>query len=197
MRRQQNDKTKRRRRLWPALAALLLIAAVLPGQLRRIQERLYPLRYTETVERCAAENGVDPLLLYAFIRTESGFQPDALSDAGARGLMQITRVTYEWLHRRLEPENAEDFDVMYQPEQNIRYGSSYVAACLERYDGDVATVAAAYHSGWGTVDSLLMKQTDGTRTLHTFPYRNMSNYVYKICRCYDKYQALYGDAERS
>ena len=62
------------------------------------------------------------------------------------------------------------------------------------YGGDVATAAAAYHSGWGTVDALLQKEehsADGI-TLQGFPYNQMHHYVEKITACYAVYQNLYG-----
>ena len=57
-----------------------------------------------------------------------------------------------------------------------------------------ATAAAAYHSGWGTVDALLQKEehsADGI-TLQGFPYNQMHHYVEKITVCYAVYQNLYG-----
>ena len=65
---------------------------------------------------------------------------------------------------------------------------------MERYGGDVATAAAAYHSGWGTVDNLLrMKEhsSDG-QTLKGFPYNQMHHYVEKITAGYAAYTRLYG-----
>lgn len=181
---------KRTRRL--VLAAVVLAAAVLllNGALQRLEKQLYPQRYAAYVEAGAQEYGLDPLLIYAFIRTESGFVPQAESEVGARGLMQITQETYEWIHSKLSPQTTPDFDEMYDPQQNIRYGCYYVAACLQRYDGDVATAAAAYHSGWGTVDGLL-QTADGERTLTEFPYTNMNRYVKKIRRNYERYRSLY------
>ena len=162
------------------LAAVVVLAVRgLREGLHRLDLARYPLKYTEYVEKEAVANGVDPLLIYAVIRTESGFDPGAESSVGARGLMQITEVT---------------FDDLYDPAVNIRFGVYYISACLERYHGDVSTAAAAYHSGWGTVDGLLESSdysADG-EVLHTFPYQQMGLYVTKINRAYERYQALYG-----
>lgn len=189
--------TSPKKRRWLMAFGLLTVAVLLLfGALQLLQHQLYPRRYAKTVESCAAEFGLDPLLVYSFIRTESGFDPKAESSVGARGLMQITEETYEWLHSRLEPQTPLDFDKMYDPETNIRYGSYFVAVSLERYAGDVATAAAAYHSGWGTVDTLLAggaHSEDGS-TLAQFPYGSMRWYVEKIRRNYTRYQALYSEA---
>ena len=58
----------------------------------------------------------------------------------------------------------------------------------------MATAAAAYHSGWGTVDSLLHHEdyTGDGKTLPSFPYSRMNHYVEKILRCYKRYTELYG-----
>src|SRR5439155_48166 len=61
-----------------------------PGALR---EYLYPLGYWETVRAAAQAHGVDPLLVLAVIRQESHFEPEAVSSAGARGLMQLLPAT--------------------------------------------------------------------------------------------------------
>ena len=69
----------------------------------------------------------------------------------------------------------------------------YLHLCLTRYNGDVATAAAAYHSGWGTVDNLLQMEehsADGV-TLQGFPYNQMNHYVKKITSCYAAYQRIY------
>ena len=86
------------------------------------------------------------------------------------------------------------FADLYDPDTSIRFGCYYLHLCLERYNGDVATAAAAYHSGWGTVDALLQKEehsADGI-TLQGFPYNQMHHYVEKITACYAVYQNLYG-----
>ena len=65
--------------------------------------------------------------------------------------------------------------------------------CLARYENDVSTAVAAYHSGMGLVDSLVAdaEYSDDGVTLHTFPYAQMRNYVYKINRSYAVYHRLY------
>ena len=122
----------------------------------------------------------------AFIRTESGFDPQATSTVDARGLMQMTEETFIWLRSKIAPDEGLLFANLYDPETSIRFGCYYLHLCMERYNGDVATVAAAYHSGWGTVDALLQMEehsADG-ETLQGFPYNQMNHYVKKITSCY-------------
>lgn len=184
--------------LW--LARLVVLALVLTAgiaglrwALHRLDLARYPQKYDAYVQAYAAENQLDPRLLYAVIRTESGFDPAATSGVGARGLMQITQETFEWIKSKIAPDEAITFDDLYDPQVNIRFGAYYMAACMGRYQNHVATAAAAYHSGWGTVDKLLKSadySADG-QTLHTFPYQQMGLYVKKIARAYEKYQTLY------
>ncbi|MFI3169067.1 MAG: lytic transglycosylase domain-containing protein [Faecalibacterium sp.] len=154
----------------------------------------YPQEYTELVEYWAEEYEVDPLLVYAFIRTESGFDETAQSNVDARGLMQITSDTFDWIKSKIAVDEDLIFEDMYDPEVNIRFGVYYISRCLARYENDVATAAAAYHSGWGTVDDLLSqeKYSQNGLTLDVFPYTQMKNYVFKIAACYEKYNELYG-----
>ena len=140
---------------------------------------LYPRKYSRQVEQWAAEYELDPLLVYAFIRTESGFDPAATSSVEARGLMQMTEETFIWLRSKIAPDEGLTFDELYDPDVSIRFGCYYIHLCMERYGGDVATAAAAYHSGWGTVDNLLRMEehsSDG-QTLKGFPYNQMHHYV--------------------
>ena len=153
----------------------------------------YPIEYQEYVEKYADEFGVDKYLLYAFIKTESGFDPSAKSSAGAIGLTQITEETFSWIKLKLCPKENIVFEDLYKPDVSIRFGAYYISRCLERYSGSVDTAAAAYHSGWGTVDKLLAQQ--GTDVLIEFPYTQMNNYVYKINKAYTSYQEIYQNKE--
>lgn len=179
------------------VAAVLLALPLIRAGLHKLDLARYPQKYQELVEQYALENQVDPLVLYSVIRTESGFDPQAESNVGARGLMQITEETFWWIKSKIAPKEDLDFEDLYDPETNIRFGSYYFAACLNRYENDLATAAAAYHSGWGTVDGLLEQEAysaDGA-VLHTFPYEQMKLYVYKITHAFQKYQTLYSSVE--
>ena len=157
------------------------------------QQASHPLKYQEYVEQYAREFDIDPYLLYAFIKTESSFDPEAVSSAGAIGLTQITEETFSWLKLKLCPKEDIVFEDLYNPEISIRFGAYYISRCLERYSGSIDTAAAAYHSGWGTVDKLLSQQ--GGEVLTEFPYAQMSNYVYKINKAYQSYQEIYQNKE--
>ena len=159
-----------------------------------VQRAIYPRTYRTYVEYYADKYGLEYALVYAIIKTESGFKPNALSNVGARGLMQITQETFEWIKTKIAPGEDVSFDDLYDPEVNIRFGTYYLNYCMQRYAGDVATASAAYHSGQGLVDSLLEESkysSDGV-TLHTFPYEQMNLYVHKVESNYQKYIELYG-----
>ena len=162
------------RTLLAVLVVLALAATLLFTVFRRQVDTMeYPCRYNEYVEYYAGKYNIDPLILYSFIRTESNFNPNAQSNVGARGLMQITEETFDWIKLKIAP--SED--------------------CLLRYHDDLATAAAAYHSGWGTVDNLLSQaeySSDG-ETLDHYPYPQMRLYVRKITNSYQRYQDIYNE----
>ena len=192
----RRSRQKRLRRLALLLVLAVCAALLLPGLWKRAERMLYPRKYEALVERWADTYDLDPLLVDAFIRTESGFDPQATSTVDARGLMQMTEETFIWLRSKIAPDEGLLFANLYDPETSIRFGCYYLHLCMERYNGDVATAAAAYHSGWGTVDALLQMEehsADG-ETLQGFPYNQMNHYVKKITSCYARYQRIYAES---
>ncbi|MBQ9844926.1 MAG: lytic transglycosylase domain-containing protein [Oscillospiraceae bacterium] len=153
----------------------------------------YPLKYMDIVEKYSEEYGVDKYLLLSLIKTESGFDPNAKSDAEAIGLTQITEITFDWIKSKMRPDEEYVFEDLYNPDTSIRFSAFYLSKTLERYSGDKDTAMAAYHSGWGTVDSLLEEYE--TEILTEFPYPQMANYVYKINKAYSSYMELYVNTE--
>ena len=189
---QQRRRKRRLRLLILCLLALVLLVAA-PHLWHRAEQLLYPRKYEQLVDQWAQTYNLDPLLVDAFIRTESGFDSAATSSVDARGLMQMTEETFLWLRSKIAADEDLAFADLYDPDTSIRFGCCYLHLCLERYNGDVATAAAAYHSGWGTVDNLLRMEehsADG-QTLQGFPYSQMNHYVNKITSCYGAYQRIY------
>jgi soluble lytic murein transglycosylase len=116
------------------------------------QRLRYPLEYQELVRKNARTFDVDPALIAAVIYAESRFRPDAVSEAGAIGLMQLLPETGRWI----AATGGERFRVkdLYDPKVNVRYGSFYLDRLLDKY-GDVRFALAAYHAGQGNADRWL------------------------------------------
>jgi soluble lytic murein transglycosylase-like protein len=95
----------------------------------------------QTVKEAAAKYNLPPELIKAVIRAESNFNADAVSSAGAQGLMQLMPATA----RELGVKNS--FDI----EQNIDGGAKYLRKMLDRFGGSVRKALAAYNAGPGTV----------------------------------------------
>ena len=99
--------------------------------------------YAAEIEAAAARHGVDPALLKALIRQESGFNPSAGSPAGAQGLAQLM------------PGTAASLGVTdpFDPLQSIEGGAKYLRQQLDSFGGDVTSALAAYNAGPGAVRS--------------------------------------------
>jgi len=118
------------------------------------------------VDSIAKDNGVDPALVDAMVRTESNYNPLAISSKGARGLMQLI------------PETGRRFGVQdfFDPRQNIEGGVRYIKYLLNMFDGNVDLSLAAYNAGENLV----------ARLGRIPPYPETRNYVRKIRALYTK-----------
>jgi len=135
------------------LVGFVAVGAVVFAQTRpEVIDRLrYPLRYDAIVTGHARNHDLDPALLAAVIYTESKFDPDARSEAGAVGLMQLLPDTARGIAIRTGGDRFVVADLV-DPEINVRYGSWYLRNLLDRYDDELRTALAAYHAGPGNVD---------------------------------------------
>ena len=155
-------------------------------------KKAYPLDYTQTVATEATANHLDPALVYSVIKAESNFDADAMSHAGAIGLMQLTPDTFEWLQTKLKSESKYTAEDLKTPEINIRYGCKFLSLLFERYS-QKRTALSAYNAGIGTVNIWLKDPSvsqDGA-TLDRIPYTETKKYVEAVLENYDKYSTLY------
>jgi soluble lytic murein transglycosylase-like protein len=100
-------------------------------------------RYAADIQEIAREHGVSAALIEAVVRTESGFDPTAISPKGAGGLMQLM------------PKTASALGVLdrFDPRENLRGGVRHLRYLLERYQSSVVLALAAYNAGEGAVDA--------------------------------------------
>jgi Transglycosylase SLT domain len=116
--------------------------------------------FAEIIASAAEAHGVDPMLVSALIKVESGYRPTARSRKGAMGLMQLM------------PSTAREYNVRhpFEPKANIEAGIKHLKTLLDRFDGGVALALAAYNAGPGAVEKF-----NGIP-----PYRETRDYVARI-----------------
>jgi peptidoglycan lytic transglycosylase len=134
---------------------------------RTLQEVTLPLRHEDIIRQQAREKDVPPDLIAAVIYAESRFR-DQTSNAGARGLMQITPSTANVIEH-LSGGQTFNFDDLADPDINIRYGTFYLHYLIQKFDGNIVAALAAYNAGetnvaaWGgsdlTVDDIQFPET--------------------------------------
>jgi len=130
-------------------------------------------RYTPIIDTASRTHGVEAALVHAVISAESGYNPTAISRAGARGMMQLMPDTA----RRFGVQNVMD------PVDNIQGGVKYLRELLTMFNGNLELTLAAYNAGENAVIR------SGNRIP---PYAETANYVPKVLDFYRKFQSRRG-----
>jgi len=157
-----------------------LVFFVLPRIFSEVQ---YPLAYDDIILEESKTHDLDPFLVAAVIYTESHFHQDAMSDAGARGLMQLIPSTAEGLARRMG-DGSFTVDKLYDPATNIKYGAFHLQGLMGRYNGQIEPAIVAYNGGGGAGDRYLAGNRTGIPT-------ESLNYVKKVLAAKQAYEQLY------
>lgn len=160
----------------------------LPGSLMR--GYLLPVHHEQQILESSERHGVDPRLVCAIISCESGWDENAVSRAGAVGLMQLMPSTSSELAEtglvdvwRYDPAQLSD------PATNIEYGCAYLGQ-LQGSLGSTDEVIAAYNAGPGSVEEWLAGGGDIAEAI-SFPETAL--YLKRVQQSYERYQRLYDE----
>jgi soluble lytic murein transglycosylase len=183
-------------------SSLIIVLRNFDRQLERPSPRLpadlwllaYPQGYWQSIVAAARRYGLDPYFVAAIIREESQFRPEALSPAGARGVMQVMPTTGEWIARM---NGIRDFDraKLFEADMNITIGAWYLSHLMKRFRSDLVLVSAAYNAGPEAVAGWSGRNgasSDADAFVETIPFMETRGYVKKVLRNYAEYKRIYG-----
>jgi soluble lytic murein transglycosylase len=150
-----------------------------------------PVPFNNEIEVYSEMYGLDPYLVAAVIKTESGFDKDIVSSMGAVGLMQIMPSTGEWIARQL---NIKGFsaEMLKNEDVNIEMGCWYLNYLRSQLK-HTNEVLAAYNGGIGNVFKWLQdpRYSKDGEVINTIPFKETVSYIEKVVVVYNEYMDLY------
>lgn len=155
----------------------------------------YPTPFRESVQQFATQRRLNPALIYAIMREESGFSPRIESWANARGLLQLIEDTARSMAHR-DGLSLQSFDQLFEPQTNIQLGSAFLHTLSERFHGHPALIIAGYNAGVGNVSTWL-NDAPADLPLDIFvediPFGQTRDYTKRVLMSFWIYNYLYGD----
>lgn len=158
-----------------------------PTAPRWLWQLRYPTFYADLIVSEAQKNGLDPLLYFALVRQESGFNPWSTSSADARGLGQVMPATGQEIARRLGIKNFS-LDQLYLPYLSIRFGTWYLAQDLKTFAEPIYALIA-YNAGGGRVKR--WQHPDLDFAVEAIDIQETSQYVSIVYSNWKQYQMIY------
>jgi soluble lytic murein transglycosylase len=194
---------KRRRRLVRLVvygavlvAIAITVALILTGRavVPVVSEKLYPIHYRPEIAQAAGQYGLNPYLVAAVVKTESDYNPVAVSKAGAVGLMQLMPDTAQWMSQQSSWQGGVNPNPN-DPQQNLDLGACYLLFLLGIFGGKTTPTLAAYNAGQGTVQAWV----DAAGGLESFDltdieYSETRGFVQRVEHYRDLYSRIYPDA---
>jgi soluble lytic murein transglycosylase len=165
-----------------------------PGR-EELWQLAHPRPFAADVEGQAKRGGASAALVYAIMREESGYRPDVVSTAGARGLLQLMPETAGRVAARigLSPFDPDD---LFSPAVNVRLGAAYLEELVGRFEGRLSAAIASYNAGPEAVASWLAQGgVPDDEWVETIPYDQTHQYVKRVLRTLHAYRTLYGMSE--
>jgi soluble lytic murein transglycosylase len=162
---------------WPTMA----IFALGDSGDQRWYEWRFPLDYSALVEGNSGALSLDPAWVMGLMRSESAMAEDAVSSAGARGLMQLTPDTARQLAKRHNYAYTGPAQMM-RAEDNVRFGTTYLRDLLDRFADNPVLVSGAYNAGPNAVDRWLRERpnSDPAIWVETLPYFETRDYIPRV-----------------
>jgi soluble lytic murein transglycosylase len=154
---------------------------------RTLQEVTLPLHHEDIIRQQAAEKDVPADLIAGVIYAESRFR-DQTSNAGARGLMQITPSTANVIEK-LSGGQTFEFDDLANPDINIRYGTFYLRYLIRKFDGNEVAALAAYNAG----ETNVAAWGGASLEVDSIPFPETRDYVEDVLDKRDEYARRYHD----
>lgn len=142
---------------------------------------LFPIPYERPLKQASKATDIDPIVFLSLIKQESAFNANAISVAGARGLMQLMPGTARLIKRKISPQQLSN------PLINIQIGTTLVKKLVRRYNGNLVYVLSAYNAGERNCDRWINNifNRNNTSLLHTIesiPISETQKYVQSIIR---------------
>ena len=181
----------RKKNITLAVATVLVIAIavgfIYDGIMTAVERASHPQKYADEVVAASARYHIPEQYIFAVIKVESNFDPDARSSADAYGLMQLTAEAFEDM-----TGDVALAEQMLSPERNVMVGTKYLAYLYSMF-GDMDTAVAAYNAGLGNVRSWLADErySDDGKTLKEIPFAETRNYVRRVREAVAIYERLY------
>ena len=158
----------------------------------------FPKNYEDFVEKYSKECEIDPTIIYSLIRSESFFDPDVSSVAGAIGLTQLMDFTASDIARKLKISEYS----LTNPETNIQFGTYYLKNMISRLENDYLHGFFAYNAGitrvrrWLNTSILGFGKKSNMPSdlfLETLPYTETREYGRKLVSSSIMYKTLYSE----
>ena len=146
---------------------------------------MFPRKYKKEIEECCKEFYLEQSLVYAIIKAESDFDKDAISKAGAMGLMQLLPTTAKWIASEFNDDFFED-DLL-DAKTNIKFGCFYLSYLFKKFENQ-DIVVCAYNAGETIVKSWL--DENGNLDENLIDFKETKNYLKKVKAFKKVYSAL-------
>lgn len=160
-----------------------------------IQTRfVYMWDFQQDIVTYSRKNQVDPFLVAAIIKNESGFKPNVVSSVGAIGLMQIMPDSGYWIAEQMGLKDYKSAD-LYKAQNNIRMGCWYVSELLYEFHGNEILALMAYNAGRGKTKQWMQQQGWDYEFMDVkaIPYPESRAYVNKVLYDKRRYKDLYNN----